>query len=369
MVILTCYISAVILPRMRQFFLVIAFVFTAAALHAQPTRYKNLVMEGAGVKGFAYAGALQLLDSLHSLQDIERVGGTSAGAIQACQLAVGYTPQEIMHVAATVRLRQFNDGAWFFGTGIRRLRYEFGYFKGEKIHKWIEQLIAEKTGNGNITFAELHEQRAVKNYKDLYVTGTDLTCQKLLVFSYESFPAMRIKDAVRISLSIPLYYKPVLIDDAGNVYETQDETKKLHIMIDGGVLSNYPLSIFDSTKYITGGANGINKPAINPETLGLLMEIPEQIKYNEQQPGNYPLAISSLRDYFKALYHTLIDKANPDGNGNYNMNRTIAIDNLNLFGRVRKLPQRTVNGLMESGREAVRRFFKVNGETPIVNKR
>lgn len=348
---------------MRRSYFAIALLATTTAGYAQPAvRYKNLVMEGAGVKGFAYAGALQVLDSLHLLQDIERVGGTSAGAIQALLLAVGYTPEEIRKVATDVPLKQFNDGSWFFGTGIKRLRNEFGYFKGEKISQWIEKLIADKTGNGNITFAELHALRTDKDYKDLYVTGTDLTCQKLVIFSHESYPNMVIKDAVRISLSIPLYYKPVLIDDSGKVYKEPDETKKLHVMVDGGVLSNYPLFLFDSSKYISSETATVNKPMLNPETLGLLMEIPEQIKYNEQQPGNWPLPISSLREYFKALYHTLIDKANPDGYGNYMANRTIAIDNLHLFGRIRKLPVKTVNGLMESGRAGVRKYFKVNND-------
>jgi NTE family protein len=361
---------------MRQIFLFIAILtLFATTAFPQGLRYRNLVMEGAGVKGFAYAGALQVLDSLHVLQDIERVGGTSAGAIQAALLAVGYTPEEIMEVAANVPLRKFNDGAWFFGTGLKRLHNQFGYYKGKAIGQWMQELIAVKTGNGDITFEELHRLRNEKNYKDLYITGTDLTCQRLVIFSHESYPAMRVRDAVRISFSIPLYFTPVYIDDTGKVYEQPDVTKNLHLMVDGGVLSNYPLFLFDSTKYISAsGAEFMpdsiaqkNMPVGNPETLGLLMENPEQLSYNEKQPGNYPIPINSLRDYWKALYQTIIDKANPDGKGLYPLNRTIAINNLHLFGRVRKLPKKTVNGLMESGREGVRAFF--GKQSTMVNRK
>jgi NTE family protein len=49
-------------------------------------------------------------------------------------------------------------------------------------------MIAAKTGNAAIRFAGLKE----KGYKDLYVTGTDLTEQKMILFSHETFPRHHI---------------------------------------------------------------------------------------------------------------------------------------------------------------------------------
>ena len=43
-------------------------------------QFKNLVFEGGGVKGIAYAGALQVLETQNGMPDIKRVAGTSAGA-------------------------------------------------------------------------------------------------------------------------------------------------------------------------------------------------------------------------------------------------------------------------------------------------
>jgi len=328
------------------------------AATAQSPCYKNLVLEGGGVRGFAYAGAFQVLDSMCILDDIERVGGTSAGAIQAALLAVGYTPKEILSLTAYVKPQQFNDGSWFIGSGVRRLNKEFGYYKGEKIAEWIEGLIANKTGNGKITFAELHRLKAAKGYKDLYITGTDLTYQCLRVFSYEQYPAMQVKDAVRISLSIPLYYKPVLIDDRGQVYDKKVKGMNLHMMVDGGALSNYPLNIFDSSRYVSGVSLTRNVAMENPETLGLMMESPEQIAFNRTQKGNPPMPIKSMRDYVKAVYVTLIDKSSPEATGNNQWKRTITISTLNYSGRVRKLPRKVVDDLLESGREGARRFFR-----------
>jgi len=336
----------------------VALLLPVTAL-SQNIPYKNLVLEGGGVRGFAYAGALEVLDSVGVLQTVERVGGTSAGAIQAMLLGVGYTPHEIMELTAGIKPQAFNDGAWFVGTGIRRLKKQFGYYKGEKIAGWIEQLIAAKTGNGNITFAELHQQKAAKGYKDIYITGTDLTYQCLRVFSWEQYPDMCIKDAVRISLSIPLYYKPVLIDDQGKVYEQADNKKGLHLMVDGGALSNYPIAIFDSSRYVMSVPAAVNSYIENPETLGLMMEMPEQIEYNKTQSGKYPLAIRTMKDYIKAMYVTLIDKASPEAEGKTQYHRTITISTLNQSGRVRKLPAKAIQDWMNSGREGARRFLGI----------
>jgi NTE family protein len=324
----------------------------------QATRYKNLVLEGGGIRGFAYTGAFQVLDSLQILQHIERVGGTSAGAIQAALLAIGYTPEEIMEIALEVPLKKFNDGGML--KGMRRLKKNFGWYKGEKMSAWIEGLIARKTGNGNITFAELYRDRAAKGYKELYITGTDLTYQCMRIFSHETYPNMRIKDAVRISASIPIYFGAVLMDDSGKVYKEPDPSIRMHVMADGAVMSNYPIFLFDSTKYMSGVTIPVNQYAVNPETLGLLMEMPEMIEHRQHGPGAYPLPIHSMREYVKALYITLIDKSNPDGRDSSSIRRTIAISNMNLSGRIRRISRSTLDGFVECGREGVRSFFAGN---------
>jgi NTE family protein len=342
---------------MKKMFLAILLITAFGNSYAQTPRYRNLVMEGGGVKGFAYSGALYVLDSMGILKDIQRVAGTSVGAIQGALLAVGYTSNEIIELTSHIPLKQFNDGGWMLAGGISRLRKQFGWYKGEKIAQWMEDLIAAKTGNGDITFGELHAQNVNKGYKDLYITGTDLTYQTLRIFSHENYPNMRICDAVRISLSIPLYYRAVLMDDEGKIYDNPNGKQLLHVMVDGGVLSNYPIFLFDSAKYVNGNKPEVNTWMENPETLGLLMEMPEQIQYNTLQPGIYPFAIYSMSDYLKALYHTLIDKANPELTHPNSLRRTIAINNLNLSGRVRKLPKKTITALVENGKEGARKFF------------
>ena len=56
--------------------------------------FRNLVFEGGGVKGIAYVGAMQFLKKKGVLKNIQRVGGTSAGAINATLFALGFTNTE-----------------------------------------------------------------------------------------------------------------------------------------------------------------------------------------------------------------------------------------------------------------------------------
>src|SRR5262245_4647006 len=101
----------------------------------------------------------------------------------------------------------------FFSSAVSRMNRHYGWYRGNAFLKWLEKLIHDKTDDADITFAELHERK----FKDLYITGTSLNEQRLLIFSYQTYPHMKIKDAVRISMSIPLYFKAVIIDSVGQV--------------------------------------------------------------------------------------------------------------------------------------------------------
>jgi NTE family protein len=330
---------------MKFTYLIIAICLYSSSL-AQTNPYKNLVLEGGGMRGFAYVGAVEILDSAGILKDIERVAGTSAGAIQATMIAVGYTPAEMEKLIENLPMNQFNDGT--IAGGISRLRNYFGFYKGQRLSNWIEELIKNKTGDGKITFRQLHELKNSKGYKDLYLTGSDITYRRLRIFSYETYPDMAIKDAVRISFSIPLYYEPVLMDDEGKILKTKS-AKNYHLMVDGGLLSNYPVEIFDSSRYITCDSNN----CINRETIGLLLETPEQLEYSLRK-SNTAGNINSLTEYVKAIYQTAVDRPNPDREG---LKRTIVISDLGVKSRIKKLSAKTTAALVESGREGVRRFL------------
>lgn len=79
-------------------------------LHFMSTMYTNLVFEGSGVKGIAYAGALEVLNQENILPNITKVAGTSAGTITACVLSLGYSAADIKTTVMEMNFNSFEDG-------------------------------------------------------------------------------------------------------------------------------------------------------------------------------------------------------------------------------------------------------------------
>jgi len=61
-------------------------------------KFKNLIFEGGGVKGIAYVGAIKVLEEKGIMSSIVRVGGTSAGAINAVLVGLGYTSAQTLNI-------------------------------------------------------------------------------------------------------------------------------------------------------------------------------------------------------------------------------------------------------------------------------
>lgn len=274
------------------------------------------------------------------MNNVEKVGGTSSGAIVAMMLSLGYTGKDIEGLISKTKFKRLNDGGFFFIGGLTRLKKYFGWYKGKKAEKWLGKVIETKTGNANITFEELHQ----KGFKDLYVTGTSLTKQKAIVFSKETFPKMKVRDAVRISMSIPLYFEPVFIDSSGKIFHHPRQKRGLDIFVDGGVVENFPIHIFD---------NGT--PDLN--TIGFRMDHDAQIESDKLNRTLAEMEVGSLNDYFKAFYSIVIENLNRQQLTDIDWQRTVSISDGNVQPRIRKLLKEEIDILMENGRRAVRARF------------
>ena len=92
--------------------------------------FRNLVFEGGGVKGIAYCGALGVLDERGILSRIRRVGGASAGAINATLLALGCTVDEVREVLSRLDFNKFKDDDFGIIRDAKRLLRNFSWHKG-----------------------------------------------------------------------------------------------------------------------------------------------------------------------------------------------------------------------------------------------
>lgn len=337
-----------------------------AVAHAQtpPPTYRNLVMEGGGIRGIAYGGALQELEKAGVLRGLTRVGGTSAGAIQAALLAVGYSAQEIIEVVNATPVQRLNDGRFIFFGGTHRLVKEYGWYRGDEFSTYLGELVARKTNNAHLTLGELHAlaQKQPGRFRDLYTTGTNLTTQRVQVFSHETTPSMRVADAVRISMSIPLYFRAVLLD-AQNQVITGNPTpgQPVQVLVDGGLLANYPIDLFDYPRYLPAGSTAVPDArghVFNPETLGLRLDRAEQIPLDSAPAGRQQLApydITDFNTYMGALYTVALENLNPVQAADWQ--RTISIDFLNFSPKIKRISDVQKKQLMNSGRKGAQAFL------------
>ena len=75
----------------------------------RPEDIRYLALEGGGGKGFAYLGALQLLDDHKVLDQIKGVAGASAGAITALMISLGMSATEIRKKIDETDFTEFFD--------------------------------------------------------------------------------------------------------------------------------------------------------------------------------------------------------------------------------------------------------------------
>ncbi|WP_409526156.1 patatin-like phospholipase family protein [Nitrincola sp. MINF-07-Sa-05] len=276
-------------------------------------QFRNLIFEGGGVKGIAYVGAMQILQARGALTGIIRVGGTSAGAINALIFALGYNISEQQQILRSTEFRNFMDDSFGVIRDIRRLARDFGWHKGDYFANWIGDIIEQRLGNRRATFRDLLD----RGHPGLYVIGTNLSTGYAEVFSAERHSSMELATAIRISMSIPLFFATVRHGARQDVY------------VDGGVQLNYPVKIFDRERYI----DMMNEPraarqteyynkenarfqlerpdrspyVYNRQTLGLRLDTKEEIglyRYDEPLSGK---RIKSFTDYARALIAALMN--------------------------------------------------------------
>ncbi len=294
--------------------------------------FRNLVFEGGGVKGIAYLGALQVLEKKKILKHIQRIGGTSAGAINAILSALQYGPEETADILMKLDFHNFMDSSWGIIRDTDRLITKFGWYKGDFFRKWIGELIEKKTGNPHSTFNDF----ARKGFPDIYLIGTNLSTGFSEVFSVEHTPRMPVADAARISMSIPLFFAAVR-NFRGDVF------------VDGGIFNNYPVKLFDREKYIeeknrhrhtraTDYYEKVNakrpknsSPYVyNRETLGFRLDVLEEISMfrDSAEPPHHK--ITDFFDYGKALIHAILNVQSNQHLHSDDWHRTVYIDTLGV---------------------------------------
>ncbi len=313
--------------------------------------FRNLIFEGAGVRGIAYSGAITALESLGVLKNVRRFAGTSAGAIYAIFLAVGFNAKEIEEIVSHLDYTLFMDASRNFISNSTRLLTDFGWYKGDFFINHMAKLIQQKLPHGFLSFKTLKTLTG----NDLYIIGTNLTKSCAEIYSAETTPDMQIVEALRISTCIPMLFKAV----------RRKEGKEENILVDGGLVWNCPIELFDHHKYIYNLLNILphskakdnDRSVLNLETLGFRLDPGEDpLRSMRTAPKSYH-KIGHIFDFtreFMKFYSagSLKRHLEPD-----NWNRVIFVDTLDVVGTDFEISQKEIERLIEQGKKGVYQHF------------
>ncbi len=313
-------------------------------------KYVDLVFEGGGVKGIALVGAFSVLQERG--YEPQNMAGASAGAIVAALIAAGYGAGELKEIIAELDYDRFKDEAledrFPMGKTLSILK-DLGIYEGKAFEEWMRELLETR---GVRTFGDLvrREDVDLKYRYKLQVIASDVTERRLLVLPRDA-PKLGIEDpddidvaqAVRMSMSIPIFFEPVRF--------TNRLTDEEHLIVDGGMLSNFPVWLFDAEE---------------PQwpTIGMKLVQSPETPLGEELAEPVPRAgVKQVIGYLRSLVDTMMAAHDRLYVEQHDFDRrTIGIDTLGVGTTEFDLSPERALALYESGRTAAKEFLTKNFE-------
>lgn len=288
------------------------------------------VFSGGGIKGYALVGAYEEIEKRNFR--FVRVAGTSAGSILAAFIAAGYTSKEIYQILDELDISKILDARKtiipFQFVKWLSVYWNLGLYKGNEFEKWMKEKLEAK---GLRTFADLPPQT-------LRVITSDLSNGRMVVIpddlqKYGISPgSFSVAKAIRMSCSIPYFFEPVKIRSMDG----------MNVMVDGGVLSNFPMWLFDHD----------NVQKVRP-VIG--------IKLSSDEYEHEKHKISNAIQMFTALFETMKDAHDSRYITKRHAKNIIFIPAKGVLPIEFHLTEEKKKQLFELGREQAEGFLKVWG--------
>jgi NTE family protein len=312
----------------------------------------DLVLEGGGVKGIALAGAISVLEERG--YQFHKIAGTSAGAIVGALVAAGAPGKRLREIMEDLDYHRFRDPGLLGRMGplgvVAEVLLNKGWCRGDYLRSWL----AEKLSEYNVdTFGQLRldDAGADATLQDrdrsfrFVAMASDITHGELvrLPWSYRDRfgiapESVRVVDAVRASTAIPYFFRPSRCPDqlaGGSAW-----------LVDGGMLSNFPIDVFDRTD---------GTPPRWP-TIGIKLAARGAMK-TTQVRGVVSLSLAML--HTMTGFYDRIHVSRPDVR-----DRMIFVDTGDVKATDFNLSEATGEWLYESGRAAATRFLDGDATRP-----
>lgn len=235
----------------------------------------NAVFEGGGVKGISLAGAVQAAEVAGV--SFQRVAGTSSGSIVSAMLAAGYTGAEMGRIIRATSFTSFLKRSPVFNLSYigpaARVILKKGLYSGEALEAWIRGILQKK---GIVTFRDLQPGK-------LSIIASDITNGRIIVLpeglrDYGISPDhFEVAKAVRMSCSIPYFFDPVMLRLSGPSARGKTFSEQFVYTVDGALLSNFPMWLFDEEEEKMGDGMGGHVPTVGFQLIGKTDPQPHRI--------------------------------------------------------------------------------------------
>jgi NTE family protein len=182
--------------------------------------------EGGGVLIPGHVGAISVFHELGLISGMTKFAGTSAGSIMAMVCAVRAPIKYIEDLTETVDFKEFQDDSFGVVRDLTRFAMRGGWCKGDSLYDFAGDSLKELTGDSSINFAGVYNKYGT----ELTITGYNASYRRTDYFNHINTPEMEVRDAIRISCSIPGMY--AYYQYKGSWYS------------DGGIKCNYPINVF-----------------------------------------------------------------------------------------------------------------------------
>jgi predicted acylesterase/phospholipase RssA len=375
----------------------------------------DVVFEGGGMKGAAFAGAVEVL--LARGFKLRRLIGSSAGAITAAFLAAGYGVNELAAVlgekvpgSSHRRFSTFLEAPavpppppgtsplkWsLFSLAVAKA-FETGSRLGLPISTddlqtfsrralsvfstgamaddgaflaWMGEALERKGIAREATLGELQPRFGARGLQ-LSLAATDVTAQRLLILNHHTTPNVPLLWAVRMSMGIPLVWPEVEWKERWGRYRGRSmfEDGVGHHVVDGGVLSNFPLKYLLEPRHNT--AAGVLGPIADGAPAGVLGVLLDETKGGRKPPPTKPGPATSDKGFGQLVKDNLLVMSNLDRllstmTGAWDLE---TIEEYGAEGLICRIPVRgfdtldfdmsdqAMAELVESGRGAMKRYL------------
>jgi len=182
----------------------------------------RITLSGGGLKGIAHIGALEVLSERGYLKSLREYVGISAGDLVAFCLSIGSTLPELRMIITLLDFSLLRD---LDPETMMNFPETFGLDTGANLEKLLKSILRARRLSPTLTFAELAKLGLGPN---LRVMAMDLNTCEQQEFSAVHTPEFEIVLAVRASMSLPIYFSPVV----------HPVTK--HYLADGGIHFSSP---------------------------------------------------------------------------------------------------------------------------------